>query len=175
MKSLISKEIWLEIQSDYQAGVGSCRELAEKYCVSVGAIQNRCKRKNWRKDPKMFGALVDQRTDQKIDQLVNSKAETLAKKAERFIQRSVNESLDWMDQVQSAKTKLEDGDIGGLKSLIQAWEVPVRVGRAALRLDEQKPDATGPAINFNIRPLTEVPANAVVVDAETGQVINQDK
>lgn len=124
--------VWLRVREEYQQGLGSCAELAQRHGLSAGAVSSRCKREQWRRAVTQ----LDQKLTHRLDQLTTDKAETLAARAAQFRDRALAESEGWLDQIQRAKSLLAANDIQGLKELVSAWQVPVQMGAKLLRLDE---------------------------------------
>jgi transposase len=134
-KPMKTSAVWANVKAAYLLNQGSCRQLAERYGLTPTAVQNRCKREGWRKEALAAEANLARHVDQKLAE----KAETIAERAGRFVERCAQETDDWLDTVQRAKKLLDAGDLEGLKTLVNAWRVPVEVGRKTYRLDEEAP------------------------------------
>lgn len=79
----IKKSDWLKVKSAYQKGEGSCRELAERFGLSVHAIEKRCEREKWRAE----------------------RAEIVAKVSEKVIEILTNESVEWVQRIKKSCVK----------------------------------------------------------------------
>ena len=130
--SRLTKLEWQEIKAAYQRGEGSCAELAEQFGVTPGSVQNRCKREGWRKEMVALDGVVGQLVAEDLAE----RASTLAERRQRFLERTMDESESWLDQIKAAKQMVNADDIDGLRKLVTAWQIPVEAGRKAYGLNE---------------------------------------
>ena len=68
------KADWSAIKAAYQAGEGSCRELAERFGASPSSVQKRCVREGWR----VQKSEVVQKVNEEVQKLVQKKAVQIA-------------------------------------------------------------------------------------------------
>lgn len=77
---------WLKIRNDYLCGVGSMRELADKYGVGLSAIKMRSAREGWRKyggdPPRKLNQSVTNDVTKNVTKLVTQK--TIEKVADKI-------------------------------------------------------------------------------------------
>jgi hypothetical protein len=133
----LSRVEWQEVQAAYQRGEGSCAELAERFEVTPVSVQNRCKRGGWRKEL----VALDRVVGQIVTEDLAERGFGLAKRRQRFLERTMDESESWLDQIVEAKKLLGSEDIDGLRKLVSAWQVPVEVGRKAYGLNAEEKTA----------------------------------
>ena len=139
-----SDSVWEAVKGAYVLGQGSCRQLAERYGLSPTSVSNHCKRQQWRKEAKAAKANMARHVDQKIAE----RAETIAERAGRFVERCAQETDEWLDTVARPKTLLDAGDLEGIRTLLNAWRIPVEIGRKTYRLDEEA--ATPPRVQIAV-------------------------
>jgi len=142
-KSKISPQRWAQVRNDYELGKGSCRQLAELYGLNQHAVNSRCKREGWRETAKA----LKKRLDRKVVRAINNEAETMVDRAKRFVERTADESEEWLDAIQLAKRMVEVGDVDALVKLVTAWKVPVNEGRKAYGLDRGESEVTVNVLN----------------------------
>ena len=134
----IGAATWALVRNAYVQGEGSLRELAERFGVNPKAVQSRCLRERWSKQ------IIEARAtlEKAVDVELKAKAGTIAEQAALFAQRTVDESHGWLDAVAKAKTLLRDGDLNGLKKLLDCWQIPVNAGRKLLQRHEPRESIT---------------------------------
>ena len=130
----LSKLGWQEVQAAYQRGEGSCAELAEQFGVTPVSVQNRCKRGGWRKEL----VALDRVVGQIVTEDLAERGFGLAERRQRFLERTMDESEGWLDQIVEAKKLVKSEDIDGLRKLVGAWQIPVEVGRKAYGLNAEE-------------------------------------
>ena len=133
----LSRVEWQEVKAAYQRGEGSCAELAEQFGVTPVSVQNRCKRGGWRKEL----VALDRVVGQIVTEDLAERGFGLAERRQRFLERTMDESESWLDQIVEAKKLLRSEDIDGLRKLVSAWQVPVEVGRKAYGLNAEEKNA----------------------------------
>lgn len=69
-------DVWLKIKNDYVCGLGSMRELAEKYGVKIDTIKKRSAKEKWRDERTSTTRALHQKTVQKTVQKVAEKLST---------------------------------------------------------------------------------------------------
>ena len=121
------------VEADYISGRGSCAQLAKRYGLKPDTVSSWCKRGGWKRATQGAMASVAQRVEQALDK----KAETLADRAGLFLERCAKESESWLDQVQQTKALVSPADVASVSQLIQAWKVPIAVGRQTYGLDQE--------------------------------------
>lgn len=132
MRTKLDEPTWRKIREKYETTKISCRVLAGEFGISQHTVSTRCKRERWRKTSKF----IEQRLSRVLEQKLEVRANSLADRAEKLVARTLDEAEDWLDRIQTAKKLLAEGDGEGLKELLNAWEVPIRNARKALRLDD---------------------------------------
>lgn len=112
------KSNWLEIKTAYQNGEGSIRELAERFGVSLYALEARCKRGKWHKEK----SEIVQKVSEKV-------VEQVADKATEHIKTTITlcDAL-YADIVRSREQLLPAIDPAALDALSRAF---VRVNQVA--------------------------------------------
>ncbi len=84
--------------------------------------------------------------DKQVAKAAQQTARTLSERASHFVERTIDESEDWLNCIQKAKALLAAGDVSGLRDLVNAWKVPVAVGREALGLTAETSNRVNVAI-----------------------------
>lgn len=131
-KPIMTKIEWLELKAAYQRGEGSCAELAKAYGVKPGSVSSRCRREGWRVEMMELDAQVGRLVEQDLTQ----RAQTIAQRRQNFLERTLVESEDWLDQISKAKALVDVDDIDSLRKLVSTWQIPVEYGRKAFGLNE---------------------------------------
>ena len=128
-----------KMKSEYARGGVTVRELAEKYGCSFYTLRNRATREGW----------TDRRTEieKKIDATVEAKmeqrAEAAVDRAKALVERTVEETAEWLDTIKGLRQQLQDGDYDGALKAVNAWARVIETGRNALGLDEKGTPPTG--------------------------------
>ena len=145
MPTKISEKRWAQVRAAYEAGEGCCRELGELYGINPHSVGTRCKRERWRETAKE----LKNRLDKRLDRALTHRAESMADRAKRLVERTADESEEWLDAVQVAKRMVNAGDVDALVKLVTAWKVPVNEGRKAYGLDRVESEVTVNVLNWS--------------------------
>lgn len=83
---------WREIQSEYQAGKGSCTEIAEKYGVSAHAVRKRCLREKWNASKEEVVSLVQSK-------VVSELSRSFAEEAREWVKGTLSQTKSFRGHV----------------------------------------------------------------------------
>ena len=123
----------LAAKEDYLTGKGSRAEIAQRYGIAPDTLSSWCRRGGWRRAI----AQNEAQLQGKVEQAMDRKAATLADRAGLFLERCAKESESWLDTVQTSKALVSPADVAAVSQLIQAWKVPIAVGRQTYGLDAE--------------------------------------
>ena len=133
----LKRTTWHQIRRDYMAGLGSCRELAEKYGTTRFAVQNRCKREGWRLQMKKLDGEVAQETTRIIanrtDDILALRQQVMAQTCEdaEFLRALMIRAIPLM----------EANDVRSLKDLAGIYRIITEQPRKVLGMDRQPVEA----------------------------------
>lgn len=158
------KEVWLKIKRDYMAGLGSCRELAEKYGVTATAVQNRCKRESWRSEMTKLESAVTKETTK----IIAKRTGDIMELREHTIRRTCEDGELFRSVMLDFLTAIDKGDISGLKKLAEIYRITSDQPRKVLGLGQEPMRQTNWLINTNFTPreIRDVEAKAIDVETE---------
>jgi len=128
----IKTHIRLAAKADYLSGM-SRSEIAERHGINPESVTNWVKREGWKRSKLKTAEemLV------KVDRAMTARAETMAERGAQFLERCAKESESWLDTVQTSKALVSPADVAAVSQLIQAWKVPIAVGRQTYGLDQE--------------------------------------
>lgn len=121
------------VEADYIAGRGSCAQLAKRYGLNTNTIISWCNRGGW----KRANDHATQSVEARVEMALNAKAESLADRGARFLERCAEESESWLDTIRQSKGLISPADIASVSQLVNAWKVPIQVGRQTYGLDAE--------------------------------------
>jgi transposase len=121
------------VEADYIAGRGSCAQLAKRYGLNTNTIISWCNRGGW----KRANDHATQSVEARVEMALNAKAESLAERGARFLERCAEESEGWLDTIRQSKQLISPADVAAVSQLVNAWKVPVAVGRQTYGLDQE--------------------------------------
>lgn len=157
------KEVWLRIKRDYMAGLGSCRELAEKYSVSPYAVQNRCKREKWRTGIAKLEAKMTEQTTK----LVAKRADNILELRERTIRQTCDDADLLRSLMIQAIPAMQEGNITELKKLAEVYKIYTDQPRKALGLGHSAGGTTTRLLvdtSFTPTPVRDLEAKTIDVE-----------
>jgi hypothetical protein len=134
-KAVRPRPDWPAVRLAYLNGEGSLRTLAQHFGVPLRTLERRCSQDGWRRAVKLSGGVAAA----VAAEVAAQQGQQIGLSAAEFLERSIAESVDWLDQIQRAKALLAADDITGLRDLINAWRTPVEQGRKPLGLDDDRP------------------------------------
>ena len=129
----VKPAVKLAAKADFISGNGSRAEIAQRYKVNPLTISSWAKREGWCRAKLDSEAKVQAHVDLKTA----IRAESMANRAAQFLERCAKESESWLDQVQQTKALVSPADVASVSQLIQAWKVPIAVGRQTYGLDSE--------------------------------------
>lgn len=125
---------WVKIRTEYQAGVGTCPELARKYGISVGAVARRCQREKWASGcPKVV---------QSVQSVVQRKVEMdMVDEAKKWIRNTIKRADRIRGDIDAAREQFGEDpqgrvvmDILNIKSMTSAEREADALARKSLGL-----------------------------------------
>lgn len=131
-----------QIKTEYLKGLGSIRELSEKYNVSPNAVSARCLRESWRVESNQ----VVEKVIETVEKVESSRLKLLRSHEDRMILR-MNSRLDLVDKTYSQIGELVEPQ--DLKSLVGTEAQIDQVIRRNLGANDSKIELGG-SLNVNI-------------------------
>ena len=139
----LDRTTWHKIRRDYMAGLGSCREFAEKYGTTRYAVQNRCKREEWR----LQMAKLDGEVAQETTRIIANRADEILAMRQQVMGQTLEDATFLRGLMMRAIPLMEANDVRALKDLAGIYRIiteqPRKVlGWAVAVRHDATPDAT---------------------------------
>ena len=124
---------WEAIKTAYLNGEGSVRVLAERFGISENTLEKRAARERWRSQHLALCGKVAETAEQ----VAEKRGMEIGERAAAFVERTLTESGNFLDRIQSELDAASRGDPYAVRSLVQAWKDVVATTRTAYKLDER--------------------------------------
>jgi hypothetical protein len=119
------------------AGLGSCRELAEKYGTTRYAVQNRCKREEWR----LQMAKLDGEVAQETTRIIANRADEILAMRQQVMGQTLEDATFLRGLMMRAIPLMEANDVRSLKDLAGIYRIITEQPRKVLGMDRQPVEA----------------------------------
>lgn len=123
---------WPAIRSAYLNDEGSLRVLAERFGVSENTVEKRAARERWRSQLQTLCGKVAEVAEQTAEK----RGVEIGERAAAFVERTLNESGEFLDRIQTELDAASRGDPYAVRTLVQAWKDVVATTRTAYGLNE---------------------------------------
>ena len=133
----LDRATWHKIRRDYMAGLGSCRELAEKHGTTRYAVQNRCKREGWR----LQMAKLDGEVAQETTRIIAQRTDDVLALRQQVITQTCEDAGFLRALMIQAIPLMETNDIRSLRDLAGIYRIITEQPRKVLGMDRQPVEA----------------------------------